>query len=125
MRMGTIKDQNGKDLTEAEETNRNWQEYTEELYKKSLNDSDNHSDAVNHLELDILELEVKWALGSITVYKTTVGDGIPAELFKNPKEIAVKVLRSICKKIWKTQQCPQDSKRSIFILIPKKGNVKD
>jgi len=95
------------------------------IQKKSLNDSDNHSDAVNHLELDILELEVKWALGSITVYKTTVGDGIPAELFKNPKEIAVKVLCSICKKIWKTQQCPQDSKRSVFIPIPKKGNVKD
>ena len=78
--MGTIKDRNGKDLTEAEETK--WQEYIEELDKKSLNDSDNHIDAVNHLELDILELEVEWALGSITMYKITVGDGIPAELFK-------------------------------------------
>ena len=123
--MGTIKDQNGKDLTEAEDIKKRWQEYTEELYKKDLHNQDNHDGVITHLEPDILEFEVKWALGSITVYKTTVGDGIPAELFKNPKEIAVKVLRSICKKIWKTQQCPQDSKRSIFILIPKKGNVKD
>ena len=114
-----------KGLTEAEEIKKSWQDYTEELYKKSLNDSDNHSDAVNHLELDILELEVKWALGSITVYKTTVGDGIPAELFKILKDHAVKVLHSICQQIWKTQQWPQDWKMSLFILVPKKGNTKE
>ena len=93
--------------------------------QKSLNDSDNHSDAVNHLELDILELVVKWALGSITTNKASGGDGIPVELFQILKDDAVKVLHSIGQQIWKTQQWPQDWKRSVFIPIPKKGNAKE
>ena len=99
--MGTIKDWNGKDLTEAEEIKKRWQEYTE-LYKKDLNDPDNHSD-VTYLEPDILECEVKWALGSITTSKASEGDGIPAELFQTLKDDAVKVLHSVCQQIWKTQ----------------------
>ena len=99
-------------------------EYTEELYKKDLNDTDNHNDVITHLEPDILEREVKWALGSITMNKVSGGDGIPAELFQILKDDAVEVLHSICQQIWKTQQWPQDWKRSIFIPIPKKGNVK-
>ena len=102
-----------------------WQEYTEELYKKGLHDSDNHNGVITHLESDILECEVKWALGSITVNKATRGDGIPAELFQILKDDAVKVLHSICQNIWKTQQWPQDWKRSVFIPIPKKGNAKE
>ena len=105
------------DLTEAEDTKKRWQEYTEELYKKGLNGPDNHDGVVTHLELDILECEVKWALGG--------GDGIPAELFEILKDDAVKVLHSICQQIWKTQQWPQDWKRSVFIPNPKKGNAKE
>ena len=111
------------DLTEAEDIKKRWQEYTEKLYKKDLNDPDNHDGVVTHLEIDVLESKVKWALGSITMNKASGGDGIPAELSQILKDDAVKVLHSICQQIWKTQQCPQDQKRSGFILIPKKGNV--
>ena len=121
---GTIKDKNGKDLTEAEDIKKRWQEYTE-LYKKDLNDLDNHDCVVTHLEPDNLECEMKWALGSLTTNKASGDDGIPAELFQIPKDDALKVLHSICQQIWKTQQWPQDWKRSVFILIPKKGNGKE
>ena len=127
VRMSTIKDRNGKDLTEAEEIKKRWQEYTEELYKKkknSLNDPYNHDGVVTHLEPDILECEVKWTLGSITISKASGGDRIPPELSQILKDDALKVLHSICQQIWKTQQCPQDWKRSVFIPIPKKGNAK-
>ena len=113
------------DLTEAEEIKKRWQEYTEELYKKGLNDPDNHNSMITHLESDILECEVKWALESITMNKASGGDGIPAKLFQILKDNVVKVLHSICQQIWKTQQWPQDWKRSVFILIPKKGNAKE
>ena len=103
-KMGTIKDRNGKDLTEAEEIKKRQQEYTEELYKKGLRDSDNHDGAVIHLKPDILECEVRWALGSITMNKASGGDGIPAELFHILKDDAVKVLYSVRQEIWKTQQ---------------------
>ena len=106
--MGTIKNRNGVDLTEPEDINKRWQEYTEELYKKGLNDLDNHEGVVIHLESDILEVEVKWALGSITTNKVSGGDGIPAELFQILKDDAVKVLHSVCQQIWKTHQWPQD-----------------
>ena len=112
------------DLTEAEDIKR-WQEYTEELYKKDLHDLDNHNGVITHLEPDILECEVKWALESITMKKASGDDGIPTKLFKVVKDDAVKVLHSICQQIWKTQQWPQDWKRSVFISIPKKNNVKD
>ena len=112
------------DLTEEDIKNR-WQEYTEELLKKDLNDPDNHDGVITHLELDILECKVKWALGSITRNKASGGDGIPVELFQILKDDAVKVLHSICQKIWKTQQWPQDWKRSVFIPIPKKGSAKE
>ena len=102
-----------------------WQEYIEELYKKDLHDPDNHDGVITHLELDILECEVKWALGSITTNKASGGDGIPVELFPVLKDDAVKVLHSICQQIWKTQQWPQDWKRSVFLPIPKKGNAKE
>ena len=105
-KMGSIKDRNGTDLTEAED------------------DPDNHNGMITHLEPDILECEVKWALESITMNKASGGDGIPAELFQILKDDAVKVLHSICQQIWKTQQWPQDWKRSVFIPIPKKGNAK-
>ena len=124
-KMGSIKDRNGIDLTEAEDIKKRWQEYTEELYKKDLHDPDNHNGVITHLEPDILECEVKWALGSITTYKTSGCDGIPAELFQILKDEAVKVLHSICQQIWKTQQWPQDWKRSVFIPIPKKDNAKE
>ena len=124
-KMGTIKDRNDMDLTEAEDIKKRWQEYMEELYKKDLDDPGNHDDVVTHLEPDILECEVKWALGSITMNKASRGDGIPVELFKILKDDAVKVLHSICQQIWKTQQWPQDWKRSVFILIPKKDNAKE
>ena len=101
------------------------QEYTEELYKKVLHDPDNHDGVITHLEPDILEFEVKWALGSITMNKASGGDGIPVELFQILKDDAVKVLHTICEQLWKTQQWPQDWKRSVFILIPKKGNAKE
>ena len=112
------------DLTEAEDIKR-WQEYTEELYKKDLHDPDNHDDVITHLEPDILECEVKWTLGSISTNKASGGDRIPVELFQILKDDAVKVLHSTCQQIWKTQQWPQDCKRSVFIPIPKKGNAKD
>ena len=123
--MGTIKDGNGKNLTEAEEIKKRWQKYTQELYKKGLNDPDNHDGMVTYLEPDILECEVKWALGSVTTNKASVGDGIPAELFQILKDDAVKVLDSICQQVWKTQQWPQNWKRSVFIPIPKKGGAKE
>ena len=112
------------DLTEAEDIKR-WQEYTEELYKKDLHDSDNHDGVITHPELDILECNVKWTLGSILMNKASGGDGIPVELFQMLKDDAVKVLHSIYQQIWKTQQWPQDWKRSVFIPIPKKGNAKE
>ena len=113
------------ELKEAEDIKKRWQEYTEELYKKELHDPDNHNGMIAHLGPDILECEVKRALESITMYKTSEGDGIPAELFQILKDDAVKVLHSVCQQIWKTQQWPQDWKRSIFIRIPKKGNAKE
>ena len=116
-KMGSIKDRNGMDLTEAEYMNR-WQEYTEELYKKDLHDPDNHDCVITHLEPDILECEVKWALGSITRNIASGGDGIPVELFQILKDDAVKVLHSICQQIWKTQQWLQDWKKSVFIPSP-------
>ena len=124
-KIGSIKDRNGMDLTEAEDIKKRWQEYTEELYKKDLHDLDNQDGVITHLEPDILECEVKWALGSITTTKASGGDGIPVELFQILKDDAVKVLHSIYQQIWKTQQGPQDWKRSVFILIPKKGNAKE
>ena len=102
-----------------------WWEYTEELYKKDLHDPDKHDGVITHLEPPVLECEDKWALGSITKNKTSIGDGIPAELFQILKDDAVKVLHSICQQIWKTQQWPLDRKRSVFIPIPKKGNAKE
>ena len=102
-----------------------WQEYAEELYKKDLYDPDNHDGVITHLEPDILEWEVKWALGSITMNEASGGDGISVELFQILKDDAVKVLHSICQQIWKTQQWPQDWKRSVFIPISKKGNAKE
>jgi len=123
--MGTIKDRNVTDLTEAEEIKKRWQEYTEELYRKGLHDPDNHDGVVTHLEPDILECEVKWALGSITTDKASGGDKIPAELFQILKDDAVKVLHSICQQIWKTQQWPQDWKRSVVIPISRKSNAKE
>ena len=107
-KMGSIKDRNGMDLTEAESIKKRWQEYTEELYKKDLQDPDNHDGVITHLEPDILESKVKWTLGSITMNKASEGDGIPVELFQILKDDAVKVLHSICQQIWKTQQWPQD-----------------
>ena len=124
-KMGSIKDRNGRDLTEAEDIKKRWQEYTEELYKKDLQNPDNQDDVITHLEPDILECEVKWALGNITTNKSSGGDGIPAEAFQILKDDAVKVLHSICQHIWKTQQWPQDWKRSVFIPIPKKGSAKE
>ena len=122
-KMGTIKDTNGMDLTEAQDIKK-WQEYTEELYEKDLHNQDNHDDGITHLESDILEWEVKWALGSFTTNKASGDDGILVELFQILKDDAVKVLHSICQQIWKTQQWPQDWRRSVFIPIPKKGNTK-
>ena len=124
-KMGTIKDRKCMDLTEAEDIKKRWQEYTEELYKKNLHDTDNHDGVITHLEPDILECEVKWALESITMSKASGSDGIPVELFQILEDDAVKVLRSICQQIWKTQQWPQDWKRSVFIPIPKKDNAKE
>ena len=107
-KMGTMEDRNSMDLTEAEEIKKRWQEYTEELYKKDLHDPDNHDGVITHLEPDILECEVKWALGSITTNKTSGGDGIPVELFQILKDDAIKVLHSICQQIWKAQHRPQN-----------------
>ena len=118
-KMGTVKDRNGMDLTEAEDIKKRWQEYTEELYKKDIHDPDIHDGVITHLEPDILECEVKGTLGSITMNKTSGGDGIPVELFQILKDNAVKVLHPICQQIRKTQQWTQDRKRSVFIPIPK------
>ena len=107
-KMGSIKDRDGRDLTEAEDIKKRWQGYTEELYKKDLHYQDNHNGVITHLEPDILESEVKWALGSITTNKASGGDGIPVELFQILKDDVVKVLHSICQQIGKTQQWPQD-----------------
>ena len=123
-KMGSTKDRNGMDLTEAEDIKKRWQEYTEELYKKDLHDQDNHNGVITHLEPEILECEVKWTLESIT-NKASGGDGISVELFQILKNDAVKVLHSICQQILETQQWPQDWKRSVFITIPKKGNAKE
>ena len=111
------------ELTEAEDIKKKWQEYTEELYKKDLHDPDKHNGVISNLEPDILEWEVKWALGSITMNKIRGGDGIPVELFQILKDDAVKVLHSICQQIWKTQQWPQDLKRLVFIPIPKNAQT--
>ena len=118
--MGTIMDRNGMDLTEAEDTKKRWQEYTDELDKKDLYDPDNHDGMLTHIEPDILESKIKWSLGSITMNKTSGGDGIPVELFQILKDDTVKVLHSVCQQVWETQQWPQDWK----IPIPKKDNAK-
>ena len=122
---GSIKDRNGVDLTEAEDIKKRWQEYTDKLLKKDLQDPDNHDGVITDLEPHILECEVKWALGSITMNKADGGDRLPVELFQILKDDAVKVLNSICQQIWKTQQWSWEWKRSVFILIPKKGNDKE
>ena len=124
-RRGTMKDRNDMYLKETEDIKKRWQEYTEELYKKDLHDPYNYDGVITHLEPDILECEVKWALESITMNKASGGDGIPVELFQILKDDAVKVLHPICQQIWKTQQWPQDWKMSVFIQIPKKGSAKD
>ena len=124
-KMGSIKDINSMDFSEAENNKKRWQEYTEELYKKDLHNPDNHDGVTTHLEPSILECEVKWALENITMNKASGGDGIPVELFQILKDDAVKVLHSICQQIWKTRQWPQDWKTSVFIPIPKKGNAKE
>ena len=121
--MGSIKDRKGMDLAEAEDIKKRWQEYTEELYKKDLYDPDNHDGVITYLETDILECEIKWALGSITMNKASRDDGIPVELFQILKDDAVKVLYSICQQIWITQQWPQDWKRSFFIPTPKNAQT--
>ena len=123
--MDSINDRNGMDVTEAEDTKKRWQEYTEELYKKDLHDPDNHDGVITYLEPDILECEVKWALGSITTNKASGGYGIPVELFQILKDDDMKVLPSICQQIWETVQWQQDWKRSVFIPIPKKCNTKE
>ena len=120
-KVGTIQNRNNKDLTESEKFKKRWQEYTEELYRKGLDDTDNHNGVITHLEPDILECDVKWALGSITTNKTSGGDRILAELFQILKDDAVEVLQSICQQIWRTQ----DWKSSVFIPGSKKGNVKE
>ena len=124
-KIGTIKDRNGMDLTEAEDIKKKWQEYTEKLFKKDLHNPDNHDGVITHLEPDILKCEVKWALKGITTNKASGGDGIPVELFQNLKDDAVQVLHSVYQQIWKTQQRLQDWKRPVFIQIPKKGNAKE
>ena len=116
---------NRMDLTEEEDIKKRCQEYTEEQYKKDLCDPDNHNGVTIHLEPDILECEVRWALGSIPTNKASGGDGIPVELFQILKDDAMEVQHSICQQIWKTQQWPQDWKRSVFIPVPKKGNPKE
>ena len=113
------------DLTEAEDIKKRWQECTEELFKKDLHDPDNHNGVITHLEPDILECKVKWVLGGITMNKASGSDGIPVELFQILKDDAVKVLHSICQKIWKSSQWPQEWKRSVFIPIPKKVYAKE
>ena len=122
-KMGSIKDRNGMDLTEAQDTKNRWQEYTEELYKKDLHDPENLNGVITQ-EPAILECKVMWALRSITKNKASGGDGIPIELFQILKDDGVKVLHSICQQICKIQQWPRDWKRSVFIPISKKGNAK-
>ena len=121
--MGRIKDINSINLTEAEDIKKRWQEYTE-LYKKDLNNPDNHTGVITHLEPEILKCKVKSALGNINMNKASGGDGIPVELIQILKDDAIKVLHSTCQQIWKTQHWPQDWKRSVSIPISKKGNVK-
>ena len=123
--MGIIEDRIGKDLTKTGEVKKGWQEYTEELYKKHLHGPDNHDGVIIHLKPDILDCEIKWALGSITMNKASGGDGIPGKLFQILKDDAVKVLHSICQQIWKIKQWPQDWKKSVFFPIPNKGNAKE
>ena len=124
-KLGSIKDRNGMDLTEVEDIKKRWQEYTEELYKKDLHDPDNHDGVITDLEPDILECEVKWALGSITMNKAIGGDGIPVELFQILKDDALKVLHSICQQIWKTQQWPQDWKGHFSFQSQRKAMPKN
>ena len=123
--MDLIKYRNGIDLTEAEGIKKRWQEYTEELYKKDLHDPDNHSGVTTHQEPDILECEVKWALGSVTMNKASGGDGIPVELFQILKDDAVKVLHSICQQIWKTRQWPWDWKTQFSFQSQRKAMPKN
>ena len=123
--MGSINERNDRDLTDAEDIKKRWQEYTEELYKKDLHNPDNHNGVITHLEPDILEYEVKWAIGSIAMNKASGGDGIPGELFQILKDDAVKALHSICQQIWKTQQWPQHWKRSVFIQSQRKAMPKN
>ena len=124
-KMGSIKDRSCMDLTEAEDIKKRWQEYIEELYKENLHDPDNHDGVITHLEPGILEYEVKWAVGSITTKKANGGDGITVELFQILKDDSVKVLHSVCQRIWKTQQWPQDWKRSVFIPSQRKAMPKN
>ena len=124
-KMGSINDRNCTDLTEAEDIKKRGQEYTEEQYRQDFHDSDNHNGMITHLDPDILECEVKWALGSITTNKASGGDGIPVELFQILKDDAVKMLYSICQQIWKTQQWPQDWKRSVFNQSQRKAMPKN
>ena len=124
-KMGSIKDRNSTELIEAEDITKTWQKYTEELYKKDLHDPSYHDGVITHLEPDILECKINSALGSISMNKVSRGDRIPVELFQILKDDAMKVLHSICQEKWKTQQWPQDWKRSVFIPIPKKGNAKE
>ena len=123
--MGSIKDRNGMHLTEAEDIKKRWQEYTEELNKKDLHDPDNHDGVITHLESDILEYKVKWALGSMTMIKASGGDRIPVELFQILKDDAVKVLHSICQQIWKTQQWPWEWKCQFLFQSQRKAMSKD
>ena len=124
-KMGTIKDRNGMELTEAEDIKKRWQEYTEELYKKDLHDSDIHDGVITHLSPDILECEVKWALGSITTNKASGGDGIPVELFQILKDDAVKVLNSICQQIWKTHSGHRTGKGQFSFQSQRKAMPKN
>ena len=124
-KMGSIKNRNGMDLTEAEDTKKRWQEYTEELYIKDFYDPDNHDGMITHLEPDMLECEVKWALGSITRKKGSGGDGIPVDPFQILNDDVVKVLHSICQQIWKTQQWPQDWKRSVLFQSHRKAMLEN
>ena len=123
--MGTIKDRSSRDLVDAEEIKKRWKEYMEELYKKELSEPDYYEDVVSHPEPDILEYEDKWALRSTAVNKANGCEEIPAELFKSLKDDANKVLHSLCQQIWKTQQWPQDWKRSVLVPTPKKGITKE
>ena len=124
-KMGTIKDRNGMDLTEAEDIKKRWQEYMEELYKKDLHDPENHDGVITHLEPDILECEAKWALGNITTNKASGGDGIPVELFQILKDDAVEVLHSVGQQIQKTQQWQEDWKRSVSFQSQRKAMPKN